>query len=310
MLKLLPFSALRTFETVVRRNGFGRAAEELNVTQSAVSQHVKALEEWTGHKLLIRGTRKTVPTEHGMQLALAVAEGFGNVQAVCDELREQTNSRTNAIHLVAPPGFAFVWLLPRLIEFDQLHPNIPISLTTDVFARDFKADAADLVVQYTSSGAIGLQSEKLMDEIMAPVCSPELAKSIKTIDDLKEHTFLQDEVTMPSIQSTWHRWADEIGIPLPKPKNVRKFGQANMVVQAAIKGVGVAMGRSPLVSDAIAQGSLMCPIPRPAKSQNAYWLTCRKEALKNERVRIFRDWLLSEVANQPHMLSEPTDSNH
>ena len=301
MLKLLPFSALRTFEAVVRLNGFGRAAEEMNVTQSAVSQHVKALEEWTGHQLLIRGARKTVPTERGLQLALAVADGFGSVQQVCDELREKTEPRGNAVSVASPPGFAFVWLLPRLIEFDQKHPDIPVSLSTDVFARDFKADSADLVIQYSSGSFAGFQAEKLMDEVMAPVCSPELAKTIHSVEDLKKHTFLQDEVLMQGIQSTWHLWAEEVGVPLPNPKDIRKFGQANMVVQAAIQGVGVAMGRSPLVSDAIQDGRLVCPLPMPARSRNAYWVVCKKETLKNERVKLFRDWLLAEVASQPPM---------
>ena len=307
MLKLLPFSALRTFESVVRLSGFGRAAEELSVTQSAVSQHIRALEEWTGHKLLIRGARKTVPTEKGLHLALAVAEGFGAVQAVCDELRDRSEPKNQMLLVASPPGFAFVWLLPRLMEFDQLHPDIPISLSTDVFARDFRADSADLVIQYSSSSFTGLHSERIIDELMTPVCAPSLADQFATIDDLRNHTMLQDDVIMPGVQSTWHLWADEVGIKLPRPASVRKFGQANMVVQAAKEGMGVAMGRSPLVGDAIAKGELVCPVPMVAQSRNSYWLVCRHDTLKTERAQLFRDWLLRQIADQPPLPHELTD---
>lgn len=301
MLKLLPFSALRTLETVVRLNGFGRAAEELSVTQSAVSQHIKSLEEWTGHKLLIRGARKTVPTDSGLRLASAVAEGFGSVQMVCDELRDRTKPKTRGLLLASPPGFAFVWLLPRLMEFDELNPGIPVSLSTDVFARDASADVADVMIHYGAGGFPGLHSEQLMDERMTPVCAPDMAQKITTVDDLQHLTVLQDDVQQLGIPSTWTIWADQVGVKLPKLASVRKYGQANMVVQAAIKGVGVAMGRAPLVTDALADGSLVCPLPMLAQSQLAYWFVCRPEAMKQKRVKVFRDWLFDAVSKQPRM---------
>lgn len=301
MLKLLPFSALRTLETVVRLNGFGRAAEELSVTQSAVSQHIKALEEWTGHKLLIRGARKTVPTDSGLRLASAVAEGFGAVQLVCDDLRDRTKPIKRGLLLASPPGFAFVWLLPRLMTFDERHPDVPVSLSTDVFARESTADVADVRIHYGVGGFPGLHAERLMDEQMTPVCSPALAQKITTVSDLGHHTILQDDVQQLGVPSTWTIWADDVGVALPKSDRIRKYGQANMVVQAAIKGGGVAMGRAPLVTDALVDGSLVCPLPMLAQSQLSYWFVCRPDALKQRRIKMFRDWLFDEVAAQPPM---------
>lgn len=301
MLKLLPFSALRTLETVVRLNGFGRAAEELSVTQSAVSQHIKSLEEWTGHQLLIRGARKTVPTDNGLRLASAVAEGFGSVQLVCDELRDRTKPKKRGLLLASPPGFAFVWLLPRLMTFDELNPDIPVSLSTDVFARDAAADVADVMIHYGAGGFPGLHAERLMDEQMTPVCAPEVARKLTSVADLAFHTILHDDVQQLGTPSTWTVWADQVGVALPKSDRIRKYGQANMVVQAAIKGVGVAMGRAPLVTDALVDGSLVCPLPMLAKSQLSYWFVCRPEALKQRRIKMFRDWLFDEVAAQPPM---------
>ena len=298
MTRMLPFTALRTLEAVVRLNGFGRAAEELNVTQSAVSQHVKALEEWTGHRLLIRGARRTVPTEAGLRLSAAVAEGFGTVQRVCDALRDEMSPRNRGVTVAAPPGFAFVWLLPRLIGFDELHPNTPVSLSTDVSARDSQAELADVMILYGTGDYPGLHAEKLLGEVMTPVCAAPIRESLRDVSDLSRQTLLHDDLQMGGLPSTWHYWADRTGLDLPAPRNQRRFGQANLVVQAAIQGLGVAMGRSTLVSDAILEERLFCPFPQVAPSPLSYWLVCKPDALAIRQVALFRDWLHDAVSRQ------------
>ena len=301
MVRILPFAALRTLESVVRNHGFGRAAEELNVTQSAVSQHIKAIEEWTGHKLLIRGPRQTVATEQGVLLANAVAEGFGTIEAVCDQLRDKRSKHNRGVLLASPPGFAFVWLLPRLLNFDTLFPDIPVSLNTNVFSRDFNAANSDVEIHYGLGGFPGLHAEQLMHETMSPVCAPELAPHLRDLSDLSEHTILLDDILNIGNPPTWEFWAKETSTKLPSLPRRRKLGQANMVVQAAIKGQGVAMGRSPLVCDAIADGTLVQPFQQVARSQFSYWFVCTHDALKSKPIRAFRDWLFEEVARQPQI---------
>ena len=303
MMKLLPFTALRTLEAVVRLRGFGRAAEELNVTQSAVSQHIKSLEGWTGHKLLVRGARKTAATEKGLRLASAVSKGFGEVEAVCDELRDKRQSSNHGVLIASPPGFGFVWLMPRLINFDQDFPGYPVSLSTDIYARDVNAEDTDIMIQYGPEGFSGLHSELLMQETITPVCSPRIAAELHKIDDLSRFTILKDDMQSSGTPPTWDYWAQQSGIKLPDLPRIRKFGQANMVVQAAIKGLGVAMGRTPLICDAIADGTLVCPFPQVAKSQFSYWFVCRQEALKQKPVQAFRHWLHKEVSAQTTMPS-------
>ncbi len=298
MMKLLPFTALRTLEAVVRLRGFGRAAEELNVTQSAVSQHIKSLEEWTGHKLLLRGARKTVATEKGLRLASAVAEGYGGVEAVCDELRDKHQTANRGVLVASPPGFGFVWLLPRLMNFDQDFPDFPVSLSTDIFARDVGAEDTDVMIQYGAGGFSGLHSELLMQETITPVCSPKIAAELHEIADLNRFTILKDNVQNFGTPPTWDYWAQQADIKLPNLPRIRKFGQANMVVQAAVKGLGIAMGRTPLICDAIAEGTLVCPFPQVVKSQFSYWFVCRHEALQLESVQAFRAWLHQEVKEQ------------
>ena len=295
MLKTLPFNALRTLEAVVRLRGFARAAEELNVTQSAVSQHIKQLEEWLGHRLLIRRSRQTIPTEAGERLASATRQGFGGVELICDELRGSKKVTPNGLLLGAPPGFAFLWLLPRLLDFDDQYPDIPISLSTDPQSRDPNSAEADVYITYSSGGFPGLHTELLMTEQMSPVCTPDIAATIRDLDDLSEQTILQDHLESTGTPSHWDFWAKECDITLPGFKSTRKYGQANLVVQAAIQGLGVAMGRSPLVADATRDGQLVYPFPHFAHSQFSYWFVCQHEALKKKPVRAFLNWLHQEA---------------
>ncbi len=300
MLKTLPYNALRTLEAVVRLRGFGRAADELNVTQSAVRQHVKQLEDWLGHRLLIRQGPQTIPTENGEQLASAVRGGFGSIELICDELRDTKITRRHGILVAAPPGFAFLWLLPRLLDFDEQNPSIPISLSTDPKSQASSSSQADVVISYSLGGFPIMHAEKLMSEAMSPVCSPKLAESLNSITDLANHVILQDTLETPEHRSNWAFWAKEANITLPHFSRIRKYGQANMVIQAAENGSGIAMGRSPLVEAAIKRGTLVYPFSKFAQSQFSYWFVCQHDALKSKSIKIFKSWLHEEVekANQ------------
>ena len=296
MIKTLPYTALRTLESVVRLRGFSRAAEELNVTQSAVSQHIKQLEEWLGHQLIIRQNPKIRPTENGEHLARAVRDGFGMVEALCDTLRERPKARKAGLLVAAPPGFAFVWLLHRLLDFDEKHPGIPVSLSTDPKSQNPATSDADVIISYSAGGFPMMHAESLMTEAMAPVCAPALAKNLHSLDDLANHVILKDDLGSQEHQSNWEFWAEETGISLPPFKRTRKYGQANMVIQAAINGSGVAIGRGPLVESAIKNGTLVYPFDTFAESQNAYWFVCRHEALKAKELLAFRTWIQREAA--------------
>ena len=297
----LPFGALRTFESVARLRGFGRAAEELGVTQSAVSQQVKSLEEWLGCQLMTRGAGRVTPTEDGARLAQTVATGFGAVAGLCHELRA-TRSTGPAIGLSCLPGFAVNWLFPRLIHFDQRHPDIPVSIITTDALADFGEADTDIAIRYGLGGYAGLHVEKLMSERLFPVCAPGLLARVplKQVADFARHTLLYDDVAdTGGTPPTWDYWARELGITLPRPARTRRFGQSNMVVQAAISGFGVALGREPLVIDALSDGRLVRPFPDMVVSQFSYWIVCPVEALTSPRVTAIRGWLQDEAARQP-----------
>ncbi len=306
MLKTLPFNALRTLESVVRLRGFGRASDELNISQSAVSQHIKQLEEWLGHQLLIRKNPKVIPTENGTRLANAARDGFGMVETICDSLRDNKKTVNKGILVAAPPGFAFIWLLPRLLDFSNRHPDIQISLSTDPKSHDPSTSAADIIIAYSAGGFPNLHSEKLMGERMYPVCSPLLAEGIKKPGDLKNCVILQDGQSDSEHLTNWDFWANEVGIKLPTPYRKQVYGQANMVIQAAINGSGVAMGRCPLVIDALEAGQLVRPFSEMAVSQFSYWFVCAHSNTTSKSIQIFRSWLHKQAEPLNARLSQET----
>ena len=299
MIINLPFPTLRAFEAVVRHAGFSAAANELGVSQSAVSQHVKTLEEWLGRELLVRGARRSRPTPEGEQLAQAIAEGLGRISSVCAQLRDKRRM-DHTIVISCLPGFAFNWLFSRLLHFDIAHPDLSISIATDTGEHPFTGADADIGIRYGQGDFPGLAVEPLMGEHLFPVCAPALLPDLKAIEDLARHTLLEDE-NLPYGDSspTWDFWARNTGLTLPAPMRTRRFGQANMVTQAAIEGLGVAMGREPLVIDALCDGRLVRPFNQVTESQYSYWLVCRPEVRDQPRVQTFVEWIKGEAANQP-----------
>lgn len=294
----LPYAALRAFEAVVRLRGFGRAAEELGISQSAVSQHVRMLEDWTGQRLLVRGPRESLPTEDGRRLAEAVAEGLGRISDLCLALRAR-NSAAEAISISCLPGFAINWLFPRLIRFDQQHPDIAVSISTDSRPVSFADGAVDVAIRYGMGGYPGLYVRKLLDESLVPVCAPALLRGgppLRGVADLAHHTLLVDDLKpVGGRPPTWAFWAEQSGVTLPRPARMRRFGQSNMVIQAAIEGLGVALGRDALVMDALAEGRLVRPFGTPVRSDYAFWIVCPETALNAPRLRAFHDWLIAEA---------------
>lgn len=309
MIVNLPFSALRAFEAVVRHSGFSTAAAELGVSQSAVSQHVRSLEEWLGRDLLVRGARQSRPTREGEQLALAISEGLGRISDVCSQLRDKTrNDRTIVISCL--PGFAFNWLFPRLLHFDLAHPDLSISIATDTGLSPFSGADADVGIRYGVGDFAGYQVDLLMSERLFPVCAPSLLPDLKGVEDLTRHTLLVDENLHHGAASpTWDFWARQCGVILPAPMRTRRLGQSNMVVHAAIEGLGVALGREPLVIDMLSDGRLVRPFPEITQSPLSYWLVRPHETKDSPKVCEFLRWIQSEVKAQPDIPPPATFGN-
>ncbi len=302
MIINLPYASLRAFEAVVRLSGFSAAAQELGVSQSAVSQHVRALEEWLGQELLVRSARRSTPTPEGAQLAKAIAEGLGRISDVCTRLRDRTRS-DHTVVISCLPGFAFTWLFPRLLNFDMMHPHLAISIATDTSQHPFTAADADIGIRYGLGDYPGFHVEHLMGESLAPVCAPTLIEGregLRELADLSRHTLLHDETeSFGKAAPTWDYWARNCGLVLPQPLKSRRFGQSNLVVQAAVQGLGVALGRKPLVIDALGDGRLVRPFREVAQSPLSYWLVLRHDRIGSPKLQSVIDWLRSEVEAMP-----------
>ena len=304
MIINMPFASLRAFEAVCRLSNFSAAAAELGVSQSAISQHVKVLEEWLGQDLLLRGARKSEPTLEGERLGRAISEGLGRLSDVCIDLRDRKRADRTII-ISCLPGFAFTWLFPRLLRFDLAHPDLSISITTDTGPLPFSGTDADVGIRYGLGDNPGFHVERLMPERLFPVCAPALrdgAPGMATLSDLAHHTVLQDEnLNFGASSPTWEYWAREAGVRLPEPIRTRRLGQSNLVIQAAIEGLGVALGREPLVVDALVAGKLVRPFPEIVSSPLSYWLVCRAGMLESAKVQVFMSWIKSEAASQPQI---------
>jgi LysR family glycine cleavage system transcriptional activator len=293
-MRPLPYPSLRVFETVARLHSFSRAAEDLGMTQSAVSQHVRALEDWTGCQLIARGARRSIATPEGARLAEAVAEGLGRIDATLEAL--QATRRRTVVNIACPPGFAVNWLFPRLLNFDSEHPDIPVSISTRTGTDPGDGEGADAAIRYAAARPRGMHAERLFGERVFPVCTPDLGRRLKSVADLGRHTLLVDTHDPgPHRPPTWESWAEETGQTLPAART-RRFGQSNLSIQAAIEGAGVALGRLPLVIDALASGRLVRPFPQEGSSRFHYWFTCPPAALEQPHLRDFRDWLRREAA--------------
>lgn len=295
----LPFASLRVFEAVVRSGSFRRAAEDLGMTQSAVSQHIRRLEDWLGKSLLIRGPRQSIPTADGLLLNEAVTNGLNVINEACSALRDKSRRRDHPLMISTLPGFALKWLFPRLIRFDQSHPEIPISIITDPTPTNFASDHETLAIRYGLGRYPGLHVEWLFGETLFPVCAPSLLERgppLDRVEDLVHHTILMDDtIKIQGKGPSWASWLTAAGAELDIRSQARRFGQANMVVQAAVEGLGVALGREPLVTDELTAGRLIRPFPVTVPSDFAYYLVCPKDRLNDHRVVAFRDWLTVEA---------------
>jgi LysR family glycine cleavage system transcriptional activator len=303
---LPPLPSLRAFEAVARLRSFTAAAEELGITQGAVSQHVKALEEEMGRPLFTRQPRGAALTAEGRRIIGRIREGLDCLAQAFDGRNMDRTLTVSAL-----PGFTVKWLFPRLIKFDQQYPEIEVSISALGRPLEFGVEEADCAIRYGRGNYPGLIVEPLLDDDMFPVCSPRLlrdAPPLRCAADLRGHVLLHDEIkAIDGIQPGWQSWLDQTGAVPPKFGNSRYFGQSNMVIQAAIEGMGVALGRQSLAIDDLQSGLLVRPFGAAVPSGFTYYFVCPRSAIQRPKVEAFRAWLHAEAAMMP-ALPPPVDS--
>lgn len=290
---LPPLPALRAFDAAARHMSFAKAAEELNVTPAAISHQIKALEDFLGVGLFRRRNRAVELTVEGVRYAADVCDGLTRLADATRKLRIRNAS--GALTISVLPSFAARWLLPRLKDFHDRFSDMDVRISSTLDLVDFAQQDFDLAIRFGSGHYPGLTAERLLGEELFPVCSPALLKGrrpLKTLDDLRRHTLLHD-----TMRDDWRLWltaAEIAGVDVTKGVS---FSDSSLLVQAAVDGMGVAIGREALVEAELDAGRLVRPFPLTITGESAYYLVYPPAHAARRRVRAFRDWIL-EVAKE------------
>ncbi len=277
---------------------FTRAAELLCLTQSAVSHRIKNLEEALGVQLFIRQPRKLVLTEEGKRLKEVVAHNFGDI---ANEIRDlKTQELSGDLNVSVPPTFAQRWMLPRLKGFIDRYPALRFHLRTRNELVDFQTESYDCAIYFGDGKYTGLNTVKLMSESMLPVCSHEYAVAHGLYGNptkLANCMLLHDAAPWARAGRTdeWQYWARQNGVPLPAAGCT--FDRADLALQAAERGIGVAIGRESFIAEQLKTGRLVAPFTLPVASPLNYYLVCRREMASSPRVKAFIDWLEEIIAD-------------
>ncbi|MBX3620498.1 MAG: transcriptional regulator GcvA [Rhizobacter sp.] len=289
--KLPPLSALPCFEAAARLLSFSRAAEELSLTPGAISRAVKHLEQQLDVQLFERGTRTVRLTEVGEPYAQAVRQALEQLAAATATATSRHSAST--LNVSTSDGLAGRWLVPRLYRFHRAHGDIDVRVSTTGKLVSFLGDGIDLAIRYGSGQYAGLTSEFLTGEDVFPVCSPKLLKGphpLRKPEDLRHHTLIRDAYPID-----WAAWLASAGVKGVNASRGLTFDSYTFAVQAAVQGEGVVLGRTMLVADDLAAGRLVQPFRHALKARSSFFLVYPPEAIRQRKVRLFRDWLMAEM---------------
>lgn len=298
--RLPPLNSLKVFEAAARQLSFTRAAEELFVTQAAVSHQIKALEEFLGLKLFRRRNRSLLLTEEGQSYFLDIKDIFSALSEATDKVLER--SEKGALTISLPPSFAIQWLVPRLADFNQQQPDIDVRIKAVDSDDNSLTDDVDVAIYYGRGHWPGLRIDKLYQEYFMPLCSPGLLLSDKpmtSLADLKFHTLLHD-----SSRKEWKQFTKNFKIDGVNVDHGPIFSHSTMVLQAAIHGQGVALGNNVLAQPELDAGRLVAPFDEILLSNNAFYVVCHENQADTGRIATFRDWMIAKAASEQEALQD------
>ncbi len=291
--RLPPLTALRAFEAGARHLSFTRAAQDLNVSQAAISHQVRALEEYLGVRLFRRFTRKLVLTDEGRRLYPVVSDAFDQIARAVQDIGDEGAHRMLTVSLT--PSFGSRWLVGRLGRFRQDHPEIDLRLHHSLDTADFVTDDVDMAVRWGRGNWTGLTVELLKGDVLAPVCHPDLLRGPKALReprDLRQHTLLHEDDF-----DDWTQWLRSAGIEDEvEPRRGPVMNDPSVLIQAALGGQGVALATLAFVAEDLAAGRLVKPFELSLETEFAYYLVYPPDAIEQPKVRAFRDFLLAEAA--------------
>lgn len=290
--KLPPLTTLPAFDAAARHLSFTNAAAELNLTHGAISRAIRNIEERLGIQLFERGTRSVSLTQAGAAYAAEIGAALDQISAAT--IAATASRSAGVLNVSTSDGFAGRWLVPRLYRFHRAHRDIDVRISTSGRLADFVRDGIDIAIRYGGGEYEGVVSEFLSEVEVFPVCSPDLLQGehpLRDPSDLKYHTLIHDGFPI-----NWAMWLQRAGVEDVNPASGVSFDSATYATDAAVHGEGVLLGRSALVSADLAAGRLVRPFDLRFKATSSYYVVYLAGALRQRKVRAFRDWLLEETA--------------
>jgi len=293
--RLTSLNGLRAFEAAARHLSFTLAAAELNVTQTAISHQIRRLEEELGIRLFVRQNRALALTPEARDYLPGVRAAFNDLRLATDRLLRKDDDKVLTVSTIA--SLAAKWLLPRLTDFQEANPGIDVRITTSTSLVDFQRDNVDAAIRYGRGQWPGLRADWLMRDELFPVCSPSLLRGDKPLrapEDLKDHVLLHTNNT-----DDWRLWLTAAGLSTGISRQPGlTFDMTFMTVQAAIDGMGVAMGRTTYVQDDIAKGRLVVPFRIALPADAGFYLVAPDGRREAPKLAAFRNWLVAAAQNK------------
>ncbi|MBC7954770.1 MAG: transcriptional regulator GcvA [Cytophagales bacterium] len=296
--QLPPLDLLEAFEAAARHLSFTRAADELSLTQSAISRQIATLEERLNVPLFQRLHRALRLTEAGQQLHVTASAVLQQLHGVTEQLRQAQRQKT--VVVTTTPGFAGLWLIPRLATFTATHADVDVRISAGLNLVNLDRDGVDVAIRYGPTATAAPQATRLFGEVMTPVCSPVLrklaAKPLKRPQDLQHHTLLHTDPHGNASFPDWALWLRAMQIEHIKPAGSLHFSDYDQMMNAAVRGQGVALGRMPLTKGLIKERKLVAPFSHSVASPMGYHLMRSEASARKPEVDDFVAWLLDEAA--------------
>jgi LysR family transcriptional regulator, glycine cleavage system transcriptional activator len=285
--RMPPLNALRAFEAAARLGSLKAAALEGRVTHGAISRHIRLLEDWIGAPLFLRHNRRMVLTEPGQAYLSEIAPAFQRIARASDEARSRRTRRL--LRVDALSTFTVRWLLPRLADFRQRHPEIDVDLTTSNDAVDVAGETADVTIRGGPDTVYGYVTRVFLTENRQPVCSPALIERLPLAEpqDLATHTLLHTS-NMPRL---WEEWLALAGIPGLQTSGNLVLDHFYLSIEAAAGGLGVTIGPSALIGADLDAGRLIAPFPELVLRARSYCAYVSARRRRDTRIIAFCDWL-------------------
>ncbi len=293
MSKRLPsLNALRVFVAVARCGGVSRAAEELNLTHSAVSHQIRSLQSELGITLFEKSGRGLLLTEQARSYVQRIESAFKEIE---EATLEVTTHNRHRLRISTIPSFAARWLLPRLGDFIATCPDVDVEVQSSHRAADVKGGEVDIGIRFDTGPHPGLYSERLMRDWLFPVCSPEFAKKYALCDA----SGIDGVPLMHSEREPWSSWFPAAGIVADEPEHGILFNDSALMLQAAAAGQGLCLARQSIVYDELQSGKLVRPFSTYVESPFSYFFVCRREKLASPPIAAFRAWIVRQIKNIP-----------